>query len=327
MKYNQLGSNQKVAILLLALGEEVASELLKRIPKEQAIKIAQAMNQLGRVDSNTTEQVIRDFHSVLQSHSSSLSGGHEKASRLIEKAFGSTAEELQAELSQARPRFTELQQLEPSAVAAIVANEHPQVTAVILAHLQAPAFGATLKLLPPTQQVDLIERVARMGMISPEALDEAEAVVVDHARKARQNVGTKKGGVRQVASMLAHLDQETRDQLLANLENRDQRLATDIADSMFVFSDLAKLSSQSFVELMKRVSNDQWKIALRGASNSVQQKVYDQLSERAAAMLREDMEHSPKLPKQDVEHMQRTICRIVIELQKEGLIGADEDYV
>ncbi len=200
-----------------------------------------------------------------------------------------------------------------------------------MAHLDPKKCGETLKLLPEALHTEIILRVANLDAVAPEIIDEIDDVLRNEIQ-AMGSISTQKiGGVEPIAEMLNLIDKATEEQILDNLEERDPDLAEQIRQLMFVFDDLVKIDDRGIQELIKNVNNDKWKVALKTASESVRDLIFKNMSDRAATMLREDMEAMAAVKLSDVENTQFEVVQIARKLEEEGKIiiasGGDSAYV
>lgn len=327
-KLSQLSPEQKVGILLLAFGEEIASEILKHLERNQVVRISQAIHKLGKIDNEIANAVICEFQKSLREQTTSIKGGHEAVTNLLRKAFKNESNSnIIAEFDQQKPRFEILNTMDPSAIANIISNEHIQIITVVLTYLNPDKCAKTLKLLPSHIQTEIIIRMAKLTDISPEMLDIAEEMFLEKSKSLSNYQGTKKGGIQAVAKMLAEIDLKTRERLLEDIQQKDTDLANQIAERLFLFSDIAKLPDQSVQELLKRIPGAEWQIALKSASEEVKQKIFTNLSSRAAKLLQDDMINGPKHRMSEVEKIQKKIAKTVADLTKEGIIMIGDDYV
>lgn len=313
--------SQKAAILLLSFGEDISSEIFKHLNEFEVRRIGTAMSRLGRLEEDVVKSVINEFHEILKKNKQFLYGGTEYTKKLIGNAFKTDkADKLIEQLSLSATNLDCLELIEPRTLAEFIRNEHPQTIALILAYLDPIKCGETVKLLPDSLHTEVLMRMANIESVSPEIVEEINEVL----RSEIQTIGTatseKVGGVESIAEVMNVLDKATEEELLDNLEERDPDLAEDIRQLMFVFDDLVKIDDRGIQELIKAVSTEKWKIALKTCSEAVQELVFKNMSERAAAMLKEDMEAMPAVKLSDVETAQYDIVQAARKLEEEGKI-------
>lgn len=312
---------QKAAILLLSFGEEISAEIFKHLNEFEIKRIGTSMSRLGRLEEEVVDEVILEFYGILQQHKQFFYGGSEYTKKVLGAAFkGGEAEELIDQLSLASATLESLSMIDPRTLAGFIRNEHPQTIALILAHLDPIKFAETLKVLPESLHVEVLFRVANLDAVAPEIIDEIDEVLRQEVQ-AMGSISTDKiGGVNSVADMLNVMDKATEEELLDGLEERDPDLAEQIRKLMFVFDDLAKLDEKSIQEVVKSVSQDKWRVALKTASDPVKDLVFKNMSERAATMLAEDMEAMGAVKLSDVEAVQYEILQVCRKLEEEGKI-------
>ncbi|MEY4632136.1 MAG: flagellar motor switch protein FliG [Pseudomonadota bacterium] len=324
---------QKAAILLLSFGEEISAEIFKNMTEFEIKRIGAAMSRLGRMENDVVEQVMGEFYGILQQNRKFFYGGNDFTKKVIGNAFkGSDGDELIDQLALgSSSNLDALELIDARTLSNFIRNEHPQTIALILAHLDARKCGDTLKLLPESIRTEILIRIANLDAVAPEIIDEIDDVLRAEIQ-AMGSISTQKiGGVEPIAEMLNLIDGATEEQILDGLEERDPELAERIRQLMFTFDDLVKIDDRGIQEIVKSVQNDKWKIALKTASESVRDLVFKNMSERAAKMLKEDMEAMPAVKLSDVEAVQYEIVQVARKLEEEGKIviatGGDAQFV
>ncbi len=324
---------QKAAILMLSFGEEISAEIFKSMTEFEIKRIGTAMSRLGRLDNDVVDQIMMEFYGIIQQNKKFFYGGNEFTKKVIGTAFkGGEADELIEQLALgSQANLDSLELIDPRSLANFIRNEHPQTVALILAHLDNKKCGEVLKLLPESIHTEVLIRIANLDAVQPEIIDEIDDVLRQEVNAMGTVAIQKIGGVEPIAGMLNLMDKASAEQLLDNFEERDPDLAEQIRQLMFVFDDLVKIDDRGIQELIKNVNNDKWKIALRTGSESVKELVFKNMSERAAVMLREDMEASGAVKLSDVEAAQLEVINIARKLEGEGKIviqgGGDAAFV
>jgi flagellar motor switch protein FliG len=314
---------RKAAILLMSLDEDNAAQLLSLLPKPYVEKVSLTIAQLDTVSSSEQERVIREF---LHSRPSSIgpsSGGIDKAKNLVKKALGKDAGDTLSVLQQtleAMP-FGFLQKADPQNILTFLAEEHPQTIAMVLSHLPSALAAAVLGGLPSSKQLAVVERIAEMGQTSPEAVEEVEKALNNRMALFMTQAYQKVGGIPAVAEMLNVSERSTERNIFDGLAKKNSELVQEIRRLMFVFEDLIKLSDKDIQTLLKNVENNQWALALKGASQPLQDKILGNMSQRAADMLREEIEFLGKVRLSEVESMQQKIVDIVRSLEDSGQLS------
>ena len=333
MATNKYSGAQKAAILLLSFGEEIAAEIFRNMTEFEIKRIGSAMSRLGRLEQEIVDEVMLDFYNILQQNRKFFYGGNDYTMKVIGSAFkGGDAEELIGQLQLGSTTSLEsLELIDPRTLSTFIRNEHPQTIALILAHLDPKKCGETLKLLPDALHTEILLRIANLDAVAPEIIDEIDDVLRSEIQ-AMGSIHTQKiGGVEPIAEMLNLIDKATEEQILDNLEERDPDLAEQVRQLMFTFDDLVKIDDRGIQELVKGIKGDDLKVALKTASEAVRELIFKNMSERAAKMLREDMEAMAAVKLSDVEAKQFEIVQIARKLESEGKIiiasGGDSAYV
>lgn len=333
MATNKYTGAQKAAILLLSFGEDISAEIFKNMTEFEIKRIGSAMSRLGRMDQDIVDEIIMEFYQIIQQNRKFFYGGNDFTMKVIGSAFkGGDAEEIIDQLALgSAANLDSLELIDPRTLATFIRSEHPQTIALILAHLDAKKCGETLKLLPDSLHTEVMLRIANLDAVQPEIIDEIDDVLRSEIQ-AMGSIHTQKiGGVEPIAEMLNLIDKSTEEQILDNLEERDPDLAEQIRQLMFTFDDLVKIDDRGVQELIKSVSNDKWKVALKTASEPVKDLIFSNMSERAAAMLSEDMEAMAAVKLADVESTQFEVVQVARKLEDEGKIiinsGGESAYV
>jgi flagellar motor switch protein FliG len=329
---NKYTGAQKAAILLLSFGEEISAEIFKHMTEFEIKRIGGAMSRLGRLEEDIVEQIIAEFYQILQNNTKFFYGGNDFTRQVIGQAFkGGEADDLIESLALgSSANLDALELIDPKTLATFIRSEHPQTIALILAHLDPKRCGETMKLLPETLHTEILLRIAKLESVQPEIIDEIDDVLRNEIQSMGSVSTQKIGGVEPLAEMLNLIDKATEEQILDSLEERDPDLADQIRQLMFVFDDLVKIDERGIQELIKNVNNDKWKIALKTASENVSELVFNNMSTRAAEMLREDIEAMGAVKLADVEAMQFEIVQVARKLEEEGKIiiaSGDSAYV
>lgn len=324
---------QRAAIFLLSLGEKEAADVLKHIGAKEVQKLGQAMASLGSVSSPQANQVIDRFINELGDQTSLGVGaddyvrkvlvgalGEDKASGLIDRILlGRNTKGLEA-----------LKWMEPRSIADLVRNEHPQIIAIVLSHLDADQAAAVLEVLPERSRADVVMRIATLEGIPPHALHELDDIL-ERQFAGNQNLKSSSvGGVKVAANILNLMDSGAEAALMSRIRDVDDNLGTRIQDLMFVFDNLGELDDRNIQRLLRDVATDKLGLALKGADPRVRDKILGNLSKRAADMLREDMDARGPVRVADVESAQKEILGIARKLGDEGEIqlGSNrEDFV
>jgi len=313
---------RKAAILLMSLPQEQAAQLLSKLSPKQVEVVSIEIAKLGRLAGEEQELVIHEFADANPNSLGLAGGGLDLAKSLVEKALGKDATQTLDVVQQsiAALPFGFLKKVDPQNLLTFIIDEHPQTIALILSHLP-PAYGAEIiKGLPAERQLAVIRRVATMGQTNPEVIAEVERGLESRMSNLMNQSFEKAGGVSSVAEILNVSDRATERALLESLAQEDPELVEEIRRLMFVFDDLGKLSDKDIQTVLKNVETSQWAMALKGASAELKQKILGNMSQRAAAMLTEEMDFLGSVKLSEVESVQQQVVDIVRKLEDIGQI-------
>lgn len=325
-------SLRKAAVLLLSLEKPLAAEVLSQMPKEQVEQLSLEIARVQDVSRDEQDEILNRFYDDAKSRTPIERGGLEFASELLSQSLGEqNAGEILESVRQSMSSvpFGFLHKVSPDNLLTFIMEEHPQTIALIMSHLPSAMSAEVLSGLPPNKQLDVIRRIAHMETTIPEVIEDVERSLQLRMNTTINQRLEKAGGVPLVATILNITDRMTNRTILENLEDDDNELAEEIRRLMFVFDDLLKLDDKAIQSLLKEVDNSQWAIALKGSSEEIKQKVLGNLSQRAADLLREEMEFLGPVRVSDVEQTQQQIVDTVRRLEDAGEItvstGGDGD--
>ena len=328
MNSKRLSATEKTAVILMALGEEVAAEIFKNMNENEIRRISGAISRLGRVEQSVVDAVMEEFHQLLETKTTHLSGGAGLAEKMLRKAFpGQEGEEMVHQVVESpAARLESADLVDGPTLARLIRHEHPQTMTLVLAHLKPEKGAATLRALPEALRSDLMQRLAGLGPVAPELVEEID----DHLRQQINEMGwagqaNRPGGPEAVARILNSMESARSSELLDGLQDRDPDLEGKVRDLMFVFDDLAGLSDRHMQELLKATGMDIWGKALRSAAAAVTETVYRNMSERAATRLQEDMAAAAPMKVSDVEEARKEILHTARRLEEEGKIVLKQD--
>ena len=317
-----LTSTQKAAVLLLALPEDAAADVVRRLPRDVVNPLMTALANLGVVPPQQRDAAFADLRLLLESLDTLVEGGWEAAQRVLEQAFGPTrAADILRRLTVHHPdahAFTRLAQLDPDRLAGLVQHEHPQTVALLLIHLDPRAAAHLLARLPEALALDATHRLARLDRIPPAAVADLESLL--DARLALARTAEPAGGVDTVVPILNATDIARERHILDQLAARDPDLAAQIRNRLFTFDDLATLDPPVLQDLLRRLDTHTLALALKGASEPVRQTLLAQLSENARAVLDDEITVLGRVRRRDVEEAQHTITDLLHQLEDSGAI-------
>lgn len=315
----------------MTLPEEQAAQLLSKLTPKQVEAVSIEIAKLGRITTEEQESIANEFADSNPAALGSSVGGLDLAKSLVEKALGKNATDTLDNVKQsiAAMPFGFLKKVDPQNLLTFVIDEHPQTIALILSHLN-PNFGAQIiGGLPAERQLAVIRRIANMGQTNPEVIREVEIGLESRMASVMSQSFENAGGVESVAEILNVTDRATERSLLENLAQEDPDLVEEIRRLMFVFDDINKLTDKQVQSVLKNVETSQWAMALKGASEELKTKVLGNMSQRAAAMLREEMEFLGPVKLSEVEAVQQQVVDVIRKLEDAGEIqissGSEEE--
>lgn len=314
---------EKSAILLIALGEDYASEVLKHLGPKEVQKLGYAMAALKSVPREKMESVLAEFHQTAAEATAVHVNSEAYVRSVLTKALGDdNASNLISRILQGGDTggIEKLKWLDAPTVADLIRGEHPQIIATILVHLEKDHASEILDRFTERLRNDVVLRIATLEGIQPEALKELNDVML---RLLSGSTGIKKstmGGVRAVADILNFMGSANETTVIDSIREYDPELAQKILDEMFVFENLLDLDDRGIQLLLREIQSDSLILAMKGASEPLREKIFKNMSQRAAEMLREDLESRGPVRLSEVENEQKEILKIVRRLADEGQI-------
>lgn len=318
-----MDTTRKAAILLLSLDKALAAEVLSQLPRPQVEKL---MMEVAKVDDVTRDQqvsVLDEFSTQYKELVPIERGGLSFANELLEQSLGKdNAGQILENVKQSMSStpFSFLHKAGSESLRTFIIEEHPQTIALILSHVPPALAAEVLSGLASNKQLEVIRRIATMEQTSPEVIADVERSLQSRMTSMFSQSMEKKGGVPMVAQILNVADRATNKGILESLDQQDAELADEIRRLMFVFEDLLKLDDKSIQALLKEVDNNQWAVSLKGASDEIRTRIFSNLSQRAAEMLKEEMQFLGPIRVSDVEAMQQQIVDTVRRLEDAGEI-------
>jgi len=327
-----LSNQEKAAILFIALGPEYSAKLFKHMDDDEIERITLEIASHKQVSAEQKAEVISEFYQMAMAKDYISTGGLEYAQNVLEKALGSEkAMDIINRLTtslQVRP-FDFLRKTDPGQLLTFIQNEHPQTIALIIAYLEPAQAAAVLGGLPTDTQADVAKRIAIMDRTSPEMIREIERVLERKLSTLVSQDFASAGGVEAVVEVLNLVDRTTEKSIMEALEADNPELAEDIKRRMFVFEDIINLDDRSIQRVLRDVENKDLSLALKATPPEVSEKVYKNMSKRAADMLREEIEFMGPVKIRDVEDAQVKIVGVIRALEEKGEIvvarGQGED--
>jgi len=326
---------QKTAILMIALGPDISSNILKRFPEHVIEKITYEIANTVRVSAQQKNEVLKEFETMSLAHDYILEGGLEYAKNLLTKALGAQkSKEIIDSLSQITQQnqpFATARKADVQHLFNTISKEHPQTIALILCYLQPDKAATILSGLPQEMQMDVAYRIATMNGTSPMIIKQVEKVLDKKLSSVIGNDYTSIGGVGTLVEILNAADRGTEKNILEEMEHEQPELAEQIREGLFVFEDIVHLDSLSLQRVIREVDKSDLALALKGSSEEVASAVFKNLSKRAADALREDIDFIGPVKLVQVEEAQKKIVSIIRALDDAGEIiiarGGDDIIV
>lgn len=323
---------QKAAILLISLGPEKSSEIIKHLNEAEIEQLTLEMANLRKVSEDQRDSVIDEFHKMCIASNYIAQGGIEYAREVLERALGEQrAFDIISRLSSSlkmRP-FDLVRRSDPKQLFSFIQGEHPQTIALIMTHLPADKAAVLLSSLSQDIQAEVTKRIALMGRTSPEVLKEIEKVLENKISNLAPTDYTTSGGIQSVVDMLNRADPSTLKVVMDVLELDDPDLAEQIKRQMFVFEDIVLLDDRGIQLVLREVETKDLALALKGSNEEVAEKILSNMSSRAATMLKDDMQFMGPVRVREVEEAKQKIVKIIRKLEEAGAVvisrgGADE---
>src|SRR5882762_2595958 len=317
----ELPGVKKAAVLLVSLDQDRAAEILKRLPAEAVEEVSREIASLGEIATIARRDVFNEFYSLALANSYISEGGLEYAKALLKKALPEAdAEKAIKQVTQqvATTPFSFLRKAESENLLTFIQEEHPQTIALILAHLPAQKASEIMVGLPGQKQIEVVKRIANMEQTNPEVIKEVERGLEHRLSDIVSQTFEKAGGVDTVAEILNLADRSTEKGIMEGLEAEDPDLVESIRRLMFVFEDILLVNDKGIQSVLKEVDNTELSLALKTASEDLKQKIFKNMSERAAQLIQEDMQFMGPVRVSDVEAAQQKIVDVVRRLEDSG---------
>ncbi len=325
---------QRAAIFLLGVGEEAATEVMRHMSAKEVQQVGEAMATISKLTNAQVESVLADFHEDSAEINPLGLEAPDFTRRVMTSALGQ--DKAQNILSQVLEKPEEhngveaLQWMAPKAIAEVLVEEHPQIAATVMTQLYDEQAAKVLELLPDEMRKDVILRIARMEELDPRAMEELDRVLESQLGKLQRTPPRKVMGPDNLAAILNATGSELEQEMLEALTSVDEELSDDVKEKMFVFDNLMQLDDFGFQRLLREVAQENLLTALKGVDEVLAERFFKNMSERAAEILREDMEASGPVKLADVEAAQKEVVRTAKKLADEGVLmmgKAARDYV
>ena len=325
---------ENAAILLMSLGEEEASEVFKHLAPKEVQRLGETISRMKAVSRDRVEDVLESFEDIAAKEHMLVADSNEYVKSVLRKALGDDKANLLIDrIMQGNDikGIESLKWMDPSSVAELLRNEHPQIVAAILVHLDYEQASSVLKVFTERQRNEVLVRIATLDGIQPNALKDLNEVMSKVLAGGDKLRKTSLGGVKTAAEMINMLGSSVETAVIDYIRETDNELAQKIMDNMFTFDDLEKIDDKGIQTVLKEVQSESLIIALKGATPEMREKVFRNMSSRAAETLREDLESRGPVRVSEVEAEQKELLKIVRRLADEGQImlssGSDDDFL
>jgi flagellar motor switch protein FliG len=325
--YSELSKRQKLAIFLIVLGPEVASEVLRQFEDAEIEAICKEMTNFQVIDPQVQNDIIREFVSVIGAGAGALTGGAAFARRTLELAKGDSKAasilEKIAPGSHSADGINEIEEMEPRQIYNLLKNEQPQTIAFLLSYLEPTKSAIIIAMLSPDLRDEVIERVSTLSSTSVELVSKVAKALTKNLTRTKITMHSS-GGVRAAADLLNSLDRETTKQILGRLEQRDPELGSAIRKKMFGFADLVRLEQKDLQRIMREVDTNDLVLALKTATPLLRDAISGALSKRAAETLKEELEMLGSARPKEIEAAQDRVIAVVRRLEEQEEISLEK---
>ncbi len=334
LDYDALRGIDKAAILINYLGKDAIRLVFKKMDDGDIRKLLHLMSKFKVVPVHITKRVLEEYYEMLSESEDFIFSDEMSSKDTIVEALGEERARgilggLNINSGSGGRTLESLEMVDAKSLSTFLVNEHPQTVAVILAHLEPEKKGEVLRRLPESLQAEVVLRMANLENVDPELIAEIDKVLKNQLSNTSTVEQASLGGVQPVAEMLNVMDKNTEQSIMSRLEEKDPLLAEEIRKLMFVFEDISKIDDRGIQVLLKECPNDKLLLALKTANDEIRNKIFKNISARAAEMLREDLANMGPSRLSDVEGAQQEIVNVARRLEGEGKIiiarGGTED--
>lgn len=322
----KMNGPKKAAIFLMNLGEDKAAQVLANMEEGEIQTLGNYMSTLGEVDMKLMDSINRDFYNQVETGSGGLNmGGMDFLKTALTKAVDpakatdilnkitTPGEELSGGLETVRL-------LDPKVIASFIKNEHPQTAAIILAHLDGKSASQTIRAIPEDKRMEIVHRLATLERVSPSVIRDLDEALQNEFRSSSAISGNKLGGAEVAAKVMAALDRTTETDILNSMEEVDPDMVNEIRSLRFVFEDILKIDDNGVQLVIKELQHEDLLVSLKTASDELKEKLFSNMSERGAVMLKEDLEALGPMKISEVERAQQNIIGVCQQLEENGKI-------
>ncbi|PSJ39986.1 flagellar motor switch protein FliG [Allosphingosinicella deserti] len=329
----KVDGSEAAAILLMLLGDDEAADVLSRLDPQEVQHLGAAMFNVADVSEEQVESVFDLFLGRARARTTIGFGAAPRIRAVMEQALG--PERAETVLARITPptdsrALDSLRWMDARTIVALIEHEHPQIAALVLAHLESPMAADVLQLLPPDAQSDVIHRVATLETVTADALEELERILVREVARTSSTPATARGGAAEAARIMNNTRPGTDQRIIRQLAKVDRKLAQTIEDEMFIFDNLAELDEKNLGTLLRNIESEALVVALKGADETLREKMFRCMSSRAADSIRDEMEARGPMRLAEVIDAQKSVLAVARRLADAGTImlsGRGEDYV
>ena len=331
-QYDELSMSEKIAILLVQLGDEITGEIFSHLDLDSITEISKYIAQNSGVDKIIATAILEEFYAIFQSNQYISTGGFEYAKELLYRTLGPEAAkkvlDKLAKSMQSTQNFAYLSRVRPQQLSDFIIHEHPQTIALILAHMDPTNAAETLNFFSDDLRAEIAIRMANLGDISPNVVKRV-STVLENKLESLTSYKVEVGGTRAVAEVFNRLGQKAAKATIAYIEQIDDQLAAAIKEMMFTFEDIEKLDNNAIREILKIVDKKDLLLALKASPEELKQKFMSNMSQRASEQFLEEMQFLGAVKVKEVEAAQRRIVESVQSLSEQGVIqiGEQEDTI
>jgi len=318
---SKINGIERAAILLLSLGEADAASVLKHMGPKEVQKVGAAMATLGNVSRDQVAAILQDFASMVENQTALGVGAEDYIRKVLVSALGEDKAGGVIDrilLGHNTKGLEALKWMDPRAVAEVIRLEHPQIIAIVLSYLESDQSAAVLGYLPERTRPDLLMRIASLDGIQPSALHELDEILEKQFSGATNVKSSSVGGVKAAANILNFVDSSQEGAIMDTIREIDADVGQKIQDLMFVFENLGEVDDRGIQALLREVSSDSLLLALKGADEIIKEKIFKNMSKRAAEMLRDDLEAKGPVRLSEVETAQKEILAIARRMSEAG---------
>ena len=330
----RLSGPERAAVLLITLGEEAAAKVLANLDDREIQNIGNYMAALGNVDMSVMDSINKEFYEMVETGTGGLgiAGMDFLKTALMQALDPGKATEILNNITTPGEEMggglETVRLMDPKVIASFITNEHPQTAAIILAHLDPPVASSTIKELPEENRMEIIHRLATLERVAPSVIRELDEALQAEFRTSGAVFGNKMGGVQIAAEVVGSLDRATETSILTAMDEVDLDLANEIRNLRFTFEDILKIDDAGIQMIMKEINMEDLVIGLKTATDELKEKLFSNMSERAALMMKEDLESLGPKKISEVQKAQQKVIAVCKKLEEEGKIviggGADE---